>query len=207
MDFWIVFHSHKCIDSICFFYWTILEKKFTPFLRFFFFNLWLVLKLKVTFSYRFLFYLAFNFFCSLHLLFFPLVPVASQLITRPPPISPLPCLTVRRPVPAHRLHCLPHDARHPLWRCPLPAPPAGCPPTSTDRSAQPRPRSGLLPSSPPPVHEHEHELHGLLPQVSGIPTSLLYCWCCFHCWVISLNEWKSCCISHLLPLLLSQRFT
>lgn len=90
-------------------------------------------------------------------------------LTRPPcPVS----LCVCRSVPPHRLRRLPHAARHPLRGCPLPAPPAGCPQTSSGRRAQRPARSGLLPSSPAPVHEHEHELHGLLPQVSA--SSRLY---------------------------------
>ena len=76
----------------------------------------------------------------------------------------------------HCLRRLPHPACHPLWGCSLPAPPAGSSQTSSDHHTQPCSRSGLLPPSPTPVHEYEHELHSLLPQVSApsAPTSCLF---------------------------------
>lgn len=76
-------------------------------------------------------------------------------------------VSVSRPVPPHGLRRLPHPACHSLRGCALPAPTAGCSQTSSDHRAQPRSHSGLLPPSPPPVHEYEHELHRVLPQVGA----------------------------------------
>lgn len=85
------------------------------------------------------------------------------------------CVSFCRSFSPHCLRRLPHPACHPLWGCSLPAPPAGSSQTSSDHHTQPCSRSGLLPPSPTPVHEYEHELHGLLPQVSApsAPTSCL----------------------------------
>lgn len=79
-----------------------------------------------------------------------------------PPLS----LGVGRSVSPHSLRCFPNPACHSLWGCSLPAPPAGCSQTSSDHRTQPCARSGLLPPSPTPLHEYEHELHSILPQVS-----------------------------------------
>lgn len=75
-----------------------------------------------------------------------------------------------RSISPHSLRRLPHPAFHALWGCPLPAPPAGCPQTPSDRRTQPSSRSGLLPPSATHVHEYEHELHRLLSQVSTLTT-------------------------------------
>jgi len=70
-----------------------------------------------------------------------------------------------RSVTSHSLLCLPLFTCHSLRGCPLSAPPAGGPQTSSDRRSQPRSHSGLLPPSATCLYEHE--LCCLLPQVSA----------------------------------------
>ncbi|CAG02342.1 unnamed protein product, partial [Tetraodon nigroviridis] len=85
-----------------------------------------------------------------------------------PPPCKLPCLS-----PPHCLRGFPHPARPSVRGSSVPAPPAGGSQTSPDDGAQPGSRPGLLPHPPPPLHEHEHELHSVLPQVSASSASLL----------------------------------
>lgn len=71
-----------------------------------------------------------------------------------------------RSVPPHSLRRLPDFPRYSLGGSFLPAPPAGRSQASSDHRSQPCSHAGLLPPSATSLHEHEHELHCLLPQVS-----------------------------------------